>query len=200
MGLFNFHQDLALNEWGLYNDNTLEFIEMYGVPILYLLRTAVKEDALLGEDALSTYSETKAFKVYLEDNTNFGGGGDLWGKFGFVKDDTMKIKIQKQHLIEMLGTTPKENDIIQFGFNKKLYEVFFIEEDVDVFFLAGNQTTYGISVRLMSYSNEILETGDTEIDKLNDENNKSTNDDSVREDDFAAILKFNETNPFGDTF
>ena len=194
---FNFHGELAKNEWKIYNNNTHQFIEMYGVPILYLPRVAVSQDDLFGEDSLSSYVETKELKVYLENNENFNGDGDFWGKFGFQKDDTMRFRIQQDYLDETLEGPPEEGDIIQFGFNNNLYEIYFIEVDSEVFFLNGYQTTYGISVRLMQYSGETMNTEVDNIDKVNDENT-SDMDDSIQE--FENILDFAETSPFGEEF
>jgi len=197
MSFFNFYGNAATNEWNITNDNTKEFIEMYGIPVKYLPRTAVAEDSLFGEDGLSTYDEVIEMKMYLEDNTIFGGSGDIFSGFGLEVTDTMKLKIQQNHIVELLGgEIPQIGDLIQFEFNNDIHEITFVEEE-EMFYLHGRQTTYTLSAKRFEYSGEIMETGDIGIDILDGENT-STEDDS--DQDYTAVLDFSESNPFGESF
>lgn len=169
MGYFNFFTSEADNEYKIVNDATDEFIEMYGIPVNYLPRTAVAEDSLFGEDGLSSFDEVIACKMYLEDHTVFGGSGDLFANFGLEVDDTMKLKIQQNHIVELLdGDLPEIGDLIQFEFNNDIFEITFVEDE-EIFYISGAQTTYTLSVKRFVYSGEILDTNDAGIDILANE-------------------------------
>jgi hypothetical protein len=193
---FNFFGDDASNEYDTYNDNTFEFIEMYGIPVLYLPRTAVKQDELFGEDVMSTYSEVVPCKMYLEDQTIFGGGGDVFARFGLEVDDTLKLKIQQDYIKSLLGDVPEIADLIQFSFNKDLFEITHVEDE-EIFYINGKQTTYTLSCKRFVYSGEIMETGETTIDILDPETTPIV-DDGIQT--FDDVLEFDETDPFGHGF
>jgi hypothetical protein len=194
MSYFNFFGESAANEYSLYNDNTLEVIEMVGIPIKYLPRTAVKQDDLFGEDVLSTYSEVIVVKMYLEDHTTFGGQGDIFAKFGLEVNDTLKLKVQQDHIISLLGSRPQVGDLMQFPFNKDIFEITFVEDE-EIFYIAGKQTTFTLSAKKFVYSSENMETGDEDIDILDNETKSGTDDSDRLYDD---VLVFDESSPFGD--
>ncbi len=196
MGYFNFFEENSSNEYALYNDNTLEYIEQYGIPVIYLPRTSIAQDDLFGEDDLSTFDEKIECKMLLDDYTAFGGQQDFFSKFGLEIDDTLKLKIQQNYMIELLGgELPEIGDLIQFKFNKVIFEISFVEDE-EIFYLAGGQTLFTFSAKKWNYSGEILDTGDINIDILEDK--ISAKDDSIQT--FTDILEFNETDPFNDGF
>jgi hypothetical protein len=197
MSYFNFFSDGATNEFKTVNDATHEFIEMYGVPIRYLPRTAVKQDDLFGEDGLSLYNEVIEIKMYLEDQSIFGGSGDIFAKFGLEVSDTLKLKVQQNHITEMLGEKPQIGDLVQFSFNNDIFEISFVEDE-EIFYVSGKQTTYTLSAKRFEYSGEQMQTGDEEIDKLDDQDTSSLDD--TADVDYTEVLDFDETNPFGDGF
>ncbi len=197
MSYFNFFNESAENEFAIANDNTLEFIEMYGIPVKYLPRTAVNEDTLFGEDGLSTFDEVIELKMYLEDTTIFGGSGDMFSQFGLEIDDTLKLKIQQNHIIELLdGNLPEVGDLLQFTFNNDIFEITFLEDE-EVFYISGKQTTFTLSAKRFEYSGEILTTGDDDIDILDGETTSSGDDSDQEYDDF---LDFDESDPFNSNF
>lgn len=197
MSYFNYFEGAANNEWNIVNDATDEFINQYGVPVKYLPRTAVAEDTLFGEDGLSTFDEVIDCKMYLEDHTIFGGSGDMFSQFGLEINDTLKLKIQQNHIVELLsGELPEIGDLIQFNFNNDIFEITFVEDE-EIFYISGAQTTYTLSAKRFEYSGEILTTGDDDIDILDSENTSSIDDSDQTHSD---VLDFTETNPFGEDF
>lgn len=193
MSYFNFFNETN-QEYDIYNDNTKEFIEMYGIPVLYLPRTAVKEDTLFGEDTLSTYSEVIECKMYLEDFITFGGARNMYSQFGLEIDDTMKLKIQQDYMKELLGDeVPKISDLIQLKFNNNIFEIVHVEQE-EIFYLLGKTTTYTFNCKKLEYSGEIFNTNNVDTDIINNET-KAGIDDSIQ--DFNTVLNFDETNPFG---
>ena len=190
---FNFFGNEATNEWNVTNDATDEFIEAFGVPVKYLPRTAVKQDDLFGEDVLSTYSEVVEVQMYLEDHNMFQGE-DLFAQFGLEVSDTVKLKVQQDRIRNLLGEEPEVGDLIQFEFSKDLFEITFVEDE-EIFYIHGKTTTYTLSAKKFEYSAEIMETGDIDIDKIDDDDT-STLDDSIQ--DFTKALEFTEDDPFAD--
>ncbi len=194
---FNYFSSDANNEWDIMNDAANEFIQQYGVPVKYLPRTAVDEDTLFGEDRLSTYDEVIECKMYLEDHTVFGGSGDMFASFGLEVDDTIKLKIQQNHIVELLaGDIPEMGDLIQFDFNDDIFEITFVEDE-EIFYISGAQTTYTLSAKRFVYSGEDIATGDDALDLLTDQTT-STEDDSIQ--DYDEVLNFDEDNPFGENY
>jgi hypothetical protein len=206
MSYFNFYDAAATNEYDITNNATDEMIEMVGIPIKYLPRTAVKQDDLFGEDVLSSYDEVIEVKMYLEDHTIFGGEGDLFQQFGMEVTDTLKLKVQQDRMRTLLQTglgtvedpfepaDPEVGDLLQFPFNNDLFEVTFVEDE-EIFYTHGQQTTFTLSAKKFEYSGESLDTGDVSIDAI-DGVVKDTIDDSLQE--FQQILEFDENSPFGD--
>ncbi len=194
MSFFNFFEEQASNEWEIFNDNTHEMIEMYGIPISYLPRKNVNFDDLFGEDASSMYDEAIELKMYLEDTESFGGE-DLFSKFGLEVNDTISLKIQQNYMREKLsGDEPEIGDLIKFKFSKDLFEITFIEDE-EIFYVNGACTIYRFDTKKMDYSGEQLDTMDDDIDRL-DGLTTATLDDSIR--DFTTALEFEEDDPFAE--
>lgn len=192
MSTFNFFGDNAENEYQIFNDNTFEMIEMYGIPIKYIPRTEVDMDDLFGEDDVAIYDNAIELKMYLEDHMSFEGS-DFFSKFGLEVDDTIKLKIQQDYMREQLSNSePEIGDLIKFEFSKDLFEISYIEDE-EMFYLAGKTTIYTISAKRFEYSGEQIQTGDEDIDVIDGED-YATLDDSIRE--FTQALEFNEDDPF----
>ena len=194
MSFFNFFEEQASNEFKIFNDNTHEMIEMYGVPVLYLPRKQVNFDALFGEDTAALYDEAIEVKMYLEDHETFGGE-DLFSKWGLEVNDTINLKIQQDYMKEKLsGDPPEIGDVIKFKFSKDLFEITFIEDE-EIFYVNGGCTIYRFDAKKMDYSDEQMPIGDDDIDQIDDETVSSL-DDSIR--DFTAALEFEESDPFAE--
>ena len=55
-------------EQELVNSLTSEVIQIHGMDVMYIPRTLVKEDVLLGEDVLSKFSTAYEIEMYLKGN------------------------------------------------------------------------------------------------------------------------------------
>ena len=53
-------------EQHLYEDLMIEQLKIYGQDVYYIPRTLVKEDELLGEDALSKFDDAYLIEMYFE--------------------------------------------------------------------------------------------------------------------------------------
>src|SRR6056300_435579 len=63
---------------------------------------------------------------------------------------------------------PNEGDLIYFPLTDKLFEIKFVEHE-EVFYQMGRLQTYDLRCELFQYSSERIDTGDTDIDVIEDE-------------------------------
>jgi hypothetical protein len=63
------------------------------------------------------------------------------------------------------SSRPEEGDVLLFPINKKLYEVKFVEHE-EVFYQTGKLQSYDLRCELFTYSSEMMDTGDVDIDAV----------------------------------
>lgn len=81
---------------------------------------------------------------------------------------------------------PTEGDLIYFPLVKKIFEIKFVEHE-EIFYAAGRLRTYELRCELFEYSNERLQTGNTEIDAIT---NRFSTDTSL----LSVILREDQAN------
>lgn len=165
-------------EQDLYEKLILELIQAYGMDVIYLPRTLVKEDLIFGEDVLSKFEDSFQIEVYLENVEGWEGQGDFMSKFGLeIRDSAsliMPITRFKEELIKKdlfdanTFSRPREGDLLWFPLTKHLLEIKFVEHE-DVFYQNGKLKTYNIKVEKFEYSHEDLNTGIADVDIVEDE-------------------------------
>ena len=64
-------------ERSLYQNLIKEAIQIYGHYVYYVNRTTVALDNVLGEDALSKYTQAQPIEMYVEDGAGFGGDKEI---------------------------------------------------------------------------------------------------------------------------
>lgn len=62
---------------------------------------------------------------------------------------------------------PREGDLIYFGLTDKLFEIKFVEHE-EVFYQFGRLQTYDLRCELFEYSSERIDTGDSDVDSIED--------------------------------
>ena len=67
------NKNSILTERNLYKDLIKEAIQIYGHDVYYVDRTLVARDNVLGEDALSKFTNANPIEMYVEDSEGFGG-------------------------------------------------------------------------------------------------------------------------------
>lgn len=194
---FNIYSQLDNKEHDLLNSQVHEMIEMYGIPVKYILRDIQNHDFVMGEDILGKFEDHYDVNMFLENFTDFNGSGDLFGKFGMTVDDQMTLMIQQDYIVSKIGRVPLPGDLIYFQFNEMLFEVFNVDPEKNSFYHTGKQISYLIECRKWEYSGEDVNTGDTTIDKLDDIPDVDTEDESDQIDtDAGTDLDFTDTDPF----
>ena len=160
-------------EQRLYEDLIIESLKIYGHDVYYLPREIVKEDDLFTEDVLSKFDENYMIEMYISNYEGFEGDGSLLTKFGVRIADEATFIISKRRWEDLISSSnnlvssfrPNEGDAIYLPLTKQLFQIKFVEHEKPFRQLDAIQT-YGLVAELMEYSDERLETGVGEIDKL----------------------------------
>mgnify|MGYP000085161029 CR=1 FL=1 len=160
-------------EQSLYEDITIEALEIYGQSVYYIPRTLVNENTILGEDIPSSFSSAHKVSMYIENVEGFEGEGDLFTRFGVeIRDEATFIVSRKrwQRMVSRVNTAitidrPKEGDLIYLGMSNKLFEIMHVEHE-QPFYQLSNLPVYKMRCQLFEYSGEDLDTGVGLIDEI----------------------------------
>lgn len=148
----------------------IESIQMYGIDVQYAPRTIVGEDTIWNEDAISEYNSAYPVEMYVKNVEGFEGEGDFLSKFNIQIRDEITFSVAQRRYREEAGDPegrerPYEGDLIYFPLTGKIYVIKFVEHE-EVFYQFGALQTYSLRCELFEYSNEGLNTGVEEIDRL----------------------------------
>ena len=94
-----FHTDnksSILAERNLYKDLIKEAIQIYGHDVYYVDRTIVARDNVLGEDALSKFTNAQPIEMYIEDAEGFGGDKEIITQFGLENRNEITFVVSKE--------------------------------------------------------------------------------------------------------
>ncbi len=159
-------------EQKIIEDLTIESIKIHGHDFVYMPRTLVKEDELFGEDVQSSFGKGVELEMYIESVDGFEGEGDFISRFGLEIRDNIKVVVSKKRFSHEVTSlegvtvlTPREGDLIYFPLTKGLFEIKFVEHE-NPFFQLNKLYTYSLSCELFQYSQEDIDTGWTDIDKV----------------------------------
>ena len=168
-------------EQNLIEDLIVESIKIYGMDVQYLPRTIVAEDSFFGEDPLSKFTDSYEMEMYIKNVEGFEGEGDFLSRFNLEIRDQITFTVSQRRWAEevTLGDThtddegnnigrPAEGDLIYFPLTGKIYEVKFIEHE-SIFYQMGALQTYDLTCELFQYSHEVIDTGRTAIDQIEDD-------------------------------
>ena len=205
------------NEQNLLEDLIIESLKHYGMNFIYIPRTLVSKDEVLGEDRLSKFKDAFPIEMYLETVTGFEGQQFFIQKFGMMVEQSATLVVARrrwEQLIGQYGTTilpnrPNEGDLIYFPLTNGLFEIRFVDHQ-NPFYQLGKLYVYRLEVELMVYSSEKIETNEPELDVF--ESLKSfdpdINPDIETPDGYgknnhfkeegSTVLNFDVNNPFGE--
>ena len=163
------------NEQFLYEDLVIEAIGIYGHDVFYIPRTLVDKDQLFGEDALSRFDDAYGIEMWMQTQEGYEGEKELVTRFGLeIRDETQFIVSRRRwdnvvsrndNLITNLR--PDEGDLIYFPTVRRLFQINFVDHD-DPFFQVDNLPVYKLYCSTFEYSSEVLDTGITDIDVIED--------------------------------
>lgn len=164
------------SEQFLMEDIIIECLKIYGFDVYYLPRKTVNLDEILTEDALNSYEHAYPLEMYLQNVTGYEGEGDLLSKFGVEIKDTASFIVARRRWNEVVARTgnvqldkrPAEGDIIYFPLTKGYFEIRRVET-LETFYQVGQLYVYKLECELMQYSAERFDTGDGEVDSIDEQ-------------------------------
>jgi len=190
----NFPLNQITNEQLLVEDLVIEALGIYGMDVFYMPRSSRDPngvDNLFGEDVLKQYKSAHPIEMYLENVTGMDGEGDFISKFGLEIRDELTLLVSRRRFKYTVGATnfnmprigdltssenssptrPREGDLIYIPMIQNFFEVTFVEHENDqaMFYTlgrgrGGNVYVYALKLKQYVFSDEVIETGNSEID------------------------------------
>ena len=169
----NFPRNIT-SEQLLVEDLVIESLKIHGMDVYYLPRSSRDSvDYIFGEDTLKQYVAAYPLEMYLENVTGMEGEGDFISKFGLeIRDEVQLLVSRRRFAATVPQIRPNEGDLIYVPLVQNFFEITFVEHENDqaMFYTlgrgrGGNVYVYGLKLKQFVFSNEIIETGITEIDE-----------------------------------
>ena len=158
----------------LVEDLVIEAMGIYGMDVYYMPRSSGDEvDLLYGEDTLKQYTSAFPLEMYLEDVTGMEGEGDFMSKFGLeIRDELTLLVSRRRFAFTVTQTRPNEGDLIYIPLLQNFFEITFVEHENNqaMFYTlgrgrGGNVYVYALKLKQWVFSNELVLTGNSEIDE-----------------------------------
>ena len=169
----NYPAHQITSEQLLVEDLVIEAMQIHGMDVFYLKRTTRDVvDGLYGEDTIKEYRYAYPLEMYLENVTGMDGEGDFISKFGLEIRDEMTLLVSRRRFAATAALSrPREGDLVYVPMVQNFFEITFVEHENDqaMFYTlgrgrGGNVYVYALKLKQFVFSNEIIETGVTEID------------------------------------
>jgi len=159
------------NEQYLIEDLIIESLKIYGNEFMYIPRTLVSKDEILGEDRLSKFTSSFPIEMYFENVDSLDGQGAFIQKFGLMMEQSATLVVARRRWDQLVGrygqtilpNRPCEGDLIYFPLTKGLFEIKFVKHQ-DPFYHLGKLYVFKLQVELFQYASEKIDTGIAEID------------------------------------
>ena len=160
-------------EQRLIEDIIVESIKIMGFDSFYLpIFNPEDRDILYGEDPVKKFTQAFNIEMYLSSAEGYEGQQDFFSKFGLEIRDSVRVILSKRSFEERVPqntfTRPREGDLVYVPFlngTGELYEITFVEQAKDFHQLGRkNPYFYELKMEKFKYSQEIINTGDTNID------------------------------------
>jgi hypothetical protein len=178
MALNPFFLQGSPNEQRLVQELINEQLRIYGIDVIYIPRKFVRKETIIKEISSSKFDDNYAIEAYVNNYDGYTGSGDLLTKFGMSLKDELSLIISKERFEDFiapfnnsanieeieLASRPKEGDLIYFPLGQRLFEVKFVEHEVN-FYQLGKLYVYELKCELFEYEDEIIDTTIDEIDK-----------------------------------
>lgn len=159
-------------EQNVTEDIAIEIIKMMGKELWYIPREFINLDRFFGEDQLNRFTKAYPIEMYISTYSGFEGG-EVISKFGIENKDRMTVVISKKRFNKEITTNsvditrPREGDLIYFPLSKTLFEINFVEHELPFYQLDKNYV-FTLVCETFTYSAESFNTGNENIDAVND--------------------------------
>jgi hypothetical protein len=179
----NFPTNQITSEQLLVEDLVIEAMQIHGMDVFYLKRTTRDVvDGLYGEDPLKEYRYAYPIEMYMENVTGMDGEGDFISKFGLeIRDEVSMLVARRRFASTVQLSRPREGDLIYIPLVQNFFEITFVEHENDQAMFhtlgrgrGGNVYVYALKMKQFVFSEEIIDTGITEVDQQALEHYKRT--------------------------
>lgn len=186
------------SEQFLVEDLIIESLKIYGKEVMYIPRTLISKDDILGEDRLSHFKYAFPIEMYFENIDSFGGQGFMLQKFGLMVEQSATLVVARRRWEQFIGrygvttvpSRPNEGDLIYFPLSKGLFEIKFVQHQ-DPFYQLGKLYVYKLQVELFQYASERIDTGHKDIDVFESIKTFSTD---VNDSSYGCVTAINIQN------
>lgn len=144
-------------EYELFRSTTQELINLYGIYSKYIKVDRINQDFVFGEHTHISIDKDKVFEFYMlpGETDNWAGAGDLFSKFGLQNNDSIKMYIGVENMLEIhpniVEKIGKGWDFIVGNLvvlpNNKIMEITSFEHEVE-----GNNNLFTYDQRKNVYS------------------------------------------------
>ena len=145
-----------------------EQLKIYGVEVVYIPRKFVRKETIIREVTSSKFDDNFAIEAYVNNYEGYTGQGDILSKFGMNLKDELSLIISKERFEDFISpflssmdeeeievsTRPREGDIIYFPLGQRIFEVKFVEHEVN-FYQLGKLYVYELKCELFEYEDEM---------------------------------------------
>ena len=176
MALNPFFLQGSKNEQRLVQDLINEQLKIYGIDVIYIPRKFVRKQTIIKEIQSSKFDDNFSIEAYINNYDGYTGQGDILTKFGVSLKDELSLIISKERFEDFISTfldesdvqievnsRPREGDLIYFPLGQRLFEVKFVEHEVN-FYQLGKLYVYELKCELFEYEDEVIDTTIDEID------------------------------------
>lgn len=177
-------------EQNILDDILIESIQFAGMDLYYLPRTRNNFDKVQYEDTQSSFEQAYLFEWYLDRDDSFEMPD--FGAQGYFMNDSLKFQCSitrfrdEVYTKDATITRPKEGDLLFFPMNGRVFEITFVENK-PYFYQLGELQLFEVDVRAFNMTNEVFNTGITEIDAIRPEVTSDTQDFVVKSDEGEII-------------
>ena len=165
------HHGTNTPEQRLIENLMIESIKTYGIDVYYLPRSLNDEDVLMGDDNTASYNSAHQIEMYIKSIDGFEGEGDFISKMGLQIKDQITFTVARRRWTELnvqgsyRADAPATGDLIYFPLTEALFQVMYVEDET-IFYQTGGLQTYDILCEMFFYSDQSLNTGIEEIDRV----------------------------------
>ena len=189
---FFFNNYASSKEQDLLNNLIVEATNIHGLDCYYVPRNINNKDKIYYTDDQSSYTDPYLVALYVENVDGFQGDGNFMSKFGLEIRDQIVLSIPIDSFNSEIGAytaqlRPNEGDIIFFPFNKKCFQIKFVDK-FEMFFMHGRVYTYRLTCELFEYSNETFSTGIPDLDAIQTKYSTNIIDWAVLDETGAPIV------------
>jgi len=138
-------------------------------------RQYISSKDIIRENILAKFDDNFALEAYVSNYQGFGGAGDILTKFGVQAKDELNLIISKERYEDfispfligdndiILATRPCEGDLLYFPLTDTIYEIKFVEHEVE-FYQLNKVYVYELRCEVFEYEDEVINTGVEEVD------------------------------------